>query len=426
VKELVLVEAAEEEQDLEAAPREVKKIQRGYLEASDYEDVTTMPRYAYDYSRDDWLPSFHTEYYRRQEEGRLKSKRTMCLPFDKEYESFAKYFSRSGPNLESGVIGVNHFTQLPLELKKKIMDMSFRYTEVLKIITNEKRTRWKPRSHVEELTDIEYDFRALAKIPKGLIPSDDYLEPDLGHRYWLLEHPSELLQARSVSREFDALVKESFFGMNTFELHDSTAVLLNPDETPKFDFRDPQRFMAKVLPGIVAHRWLEYMMDCECLDFIKKLNIDIALDGTGEGQTMWHVRRTFQVLIWMPRLRRLVVTLDMGSFVNTMESYDPDFQFPYENAAEHWELWPGIRMLAWALAAKGCDNRKSLQVHIPQNRDVEAWIGRLMALHDTSRHKFWVRDDWIMPSEGFANVDIWRAVAAVVARTHLWQELRLH
>lgn len=419
MKELVVAEAAEEEQDPQADPLEVKDIQRGYLEAKDYEDITTMPRYAYDYSRDDWFASFRTEYRRRQEEGQLKSKRTLSLPLNKEYKIFAKYFSsKEGPDPESGVTGVDHFTQLPLELKKKIMNMCFRYTEVLKIIIGEKRRIWRPRKHTEQLIDVEYKFRALVKIPKGLIPSDDYFEPDLGHRYWLLEHPSELLQARSVSREFDTLVKESFFGENTFELHDSTAVLLNPDETPKYDYRDPQRFRAKAVYGIVAHRWLEYMMDCRCLDFDKKLNVDIALVDINQGQSMWHIRRTFQVLIRMPRLRRLVVTLDMDSFINTMQVVYSYFLLPGANVAEGWELWPGIRMLAWAPTAKGDNNRKSLKVHVPQNRGVEAWIGELMNLDDSSRHKFWVRDDWIMPPEGFANVDIWHAVADAVGRMH--------
>jgi hypothetical protein len=236
---------------------------------------------------------------------------------------------------------------------------------------------------VEEATGTRYSFRLQAKVPKALVSYRDHPNwrvNNCGPSYWDLDDPSVLLAARTTSKEFAVLIQEVFFGENTFELHDDTATLTSlsgerQDCRPHCPCAEPS---CPHNARFVAHRWLELMMKHKCLALIRRLNVDINLKEN--SQAKWHVRRTFQVLVCMPHLRRLVITVDMSCFGKFGGEINKDLHFPFENAATEWHEWPSLPMLAWAESALGSrsttekgkirDNT-ALTVFVPQCGDVQ-------------------------------------------------------
>lgn len=184
--------------------------------------------YVQDFRRADWAPNFKKELRRRRNEGRLWAEPTWTLPEDtkQELDIFAEHLPPVPPVATPFPWGL-----LPNELKIRVINMLFRYTETLKVtafaIVKPPGTA-SSTTPAEEVASSRYAFRLVAKAPKALIPqrlSKVLNVHKYGPRYWRLDKPSVLLAARTVSKEFDALISEAFFGGNTFELHDNTATL---------------------------------------------------------------------------------------------------------------------------------------------------------------------------------------------------------
>jgi hypothetical protein len=88
----------------------------------------------------------------------------LCLPPGKEYELFAEYVSSVQPSGQSGIRG---WSTLPADIKTKTFDTVFKFEEVLKINATAKYIGDPPGTHAEELTNIQYFFTLIAKVPKA-------------------------------------------------------------------------------------------------------------------------------------------------------------------------------------------------------------------------------------------------------------------
>jgi len=298
-------------------------------------------RYVQNFRLGNWRVDFDGELRARRNQGRMWTARTLSLPYDRKPKILAEVLPPAQvPPAQVAQQTSKPFPwgRLPNEVKIKIIDMFFHYIETLKVtafnirplpITNLSTTP------AEEAKLARYVFWLVAKVPKALIPEEISKKFDThkyGPRYWKLDKPSVLLALRTVSKEFDTLITEAFFGKNTFELHDNTATLTRlPAETGLCHRHRPCTLPA--CPNnarVVAHRWLELMMKHNCLHLIRKLDVDIDL--AKGGQTKRHVRRTFQILVCMPNLRRLVITVNMSCFLRkAADKFDPDIHFPFNN-----------------------------------------------------------------------------------------------
>lgn len=404
----------------EAAPLIVEH----YADVDDRFNIQEKRHYTWPYSEGDWLEGFLTEWYDRRDEGRLNGDHTFCLPPGKEYVLFAECFPPAQSNQQSHTQG---WSKLPTEIKATIFNMTFKFEEVLKVIATAKYISDPPATHAEELVNINYFFTLVAKVPKALVPGDNVGINCFGEHYWTLPHPRNLLAAGLVCKEFNKCIKSVFFGKNVFEVHDGTPCLAKPDvviaRSLDANATLPPPDRRQFRPDVVAHRWLELMLKFGCLELITGLNVDIDIEGD-QGRTKWHVRRTFQAIIYMPKLRRLVVNVNMCGFISASEPYCEDVHFRNENACGDWEEWPGLRMLAWATAAVAPAKLKfwvALRVFVPQYRAVEPWVKRLMELAEDEREKFWVEEDWSEPPEGFAGNKIAEAIAGIRMRQRAGQ-----
>lgn len=67
----------------------------------------------------------------------------------------------------------------------------------------------------------------------------------------------------------------------------------------------------------------------------------------------------------------------------------------------------------------------ALRVFVPQCREVQKWVQKLMELEDTDDKKFWVEEEWITPPEGFANAEITEGIAPIRTRQGVQQKRNL-
>lgn len=191
-----------------------------------------------------------------------------------------------------------------------ILEFVFVFDKDLKVVASSRRfchtEFWVTEEKCSSL--VRYSFGIVAKTPKALVPSGtkNHLN-EVGDHYWSPAEPSKLLAARRVSKEFNGLISGIFFGMNTFELHDSTASLSPPGPWKKIFDRKPAPYDEQM---VIAHRWLEMQSKHGHLTSLRKLKIDIAIQK--DGQRLWHVHRTFLAIVAIPKLQRVVVTLDLG------------------------------------------------------------------------------------------------------------------
>jgi hypothetical protein len=104
-------------------------------------------------------------------------------------------------------------------------------------------------------------------------------------------------------------------------------------------------------------------------------------------------------MLSMPKLKRLVVNVDMRSLVRDPEDkYNVDLHFEYSNVTNLPRYWPMFRMLAWSELDFG--------IFIPQFREMETWTKALRVLTKGDHQKFWVREDWCELSKDSVNEEI--------------------
>jgi len=126
--------------------------------------------YVQDFRRADWAPNFKKELRRRRNEGRLWAEPTWTLPEDtkQELDIFAEHLPPVPPVATPFPWGL-----LPNELKIRVINMLFRYTETLKVtafaIVKPPGTA-SSTTPAEEAASSRYAFRLVAKAPKALIP----------------------------------------------------------------------------------------------------------------------------------------------------------------------------------------------------------------------------------------------------------------
>lgn len=113
----------------------------------------------------------------------------------------------------------------------------------------------------------------------------------------------------------------------------------------------------------LAHHFLELMSCSKArdetphygdrpLNLMCKTNIDIDFciiqeEGDYGGQTPWHFERIVDAVIAMPRLKKLVINVQMIQIVEILQLPDYDV----DNLDIHPEIWPGWRRLPWAASA---------------------------------------------------------------------------
>jgi hypothetical protein len=197
----------------------------------------------------------------------------------------------------------HQWSKLPPEIKEMIFDYLSVYTEVIKIIAD-----FTPPQRGTPGAKVEYQL--VAKIPGFLIPCEyRYVDPhtlDACH-YWYLGKPEDVLQARSVRKEFASIIKDKLSRKKTFEVHDSIPSLnrLSSGYMPPIKRNETE-------PKVVASGWLKRMSQLGLLNMITKLNIDIDLE---DCQLKSDVHRIFLATISMEELQRLVVTIQYGQFL---------------------------------------------------------------------------------------------------------------
>ncbi|KAF2818800.1 hypothetical protein CC86DRAFT_460928 [Ophiobolus disseminans] len=221
---------------------------------------------------------------------------------------------------------------------------------------------------------------------------------------WVAEKSRLLAAFLEVTREFADAVIPIFFGLNTFEIHESS------------------RFSEE---RAMAHRWLEHMDKLGFLQHLRRLNVDMGM-RVG-GQTKWHIHCTFVAIVSMEWLQHLVITIDMSELWFGGDEFDEDHHFQYENAAPLPMQWSGVRMLAWAASAvpKTTHNAgRVLEVFMLHVRQVENIVKGWMSMDDETPEKFWSGADWKTPAGGWATPNIANAVALICDRQKAAQKWR--
>jgi hypothetical protein len=214
-----------------------------------------------------------------------------------------------------------------------VLEHAFVFDEPLKVEYKLTCAGVWSRDYAKQLTDVHFEAYAMIMVPLALVPKSEMPFPlNLGGTSEVIRNPWWVNGL--FAREFAHV----FYGRNTFEIKDG---------------RDSNRYG--------THRWLELMHTRGYLRFFSRLNINISI--AEDIQTKWHLRRVSWALLTMRRLNRLVINVDMGTFIAAYSDWNTDIDFLGMNASLDFKQWPVFRMLLWS--------RKEIQIFVLQLRKME-------------------------------------------------------
>jgi hypothetical protein len=365
-------ETAEEEDD----PQD--ELRYDYLYGNQYQQADEVS----------WFEEFGDELANHQK-GCGSDKRNYTLPPNKENCIFASYMDGW---VAEGARKFHGWSRLPSELKLMIIEYAFVFDQPIVVTVRRYIRNHMPTNHAEELTNIRFCFDVAIRAPLAIVPKSSHTRHvSIGRTSDLICGRGKVCKATANSDDFQSIFEDVFYSKNTFELHDSNK---------------PREFG--------THRWLELMSKRGYLSRVRNLNINICL---GElGQSRWHLRRTTWAILSMPKLKRLVVDVDMRSLVRDPEDeYNVDIHFEYSNVTNLPRYWPMFRMLAWSELDFG--------IFIPQFREMETWTKALRVLTKGDHQKFWVREDWCELSKDSVSEEIRAAISKIKSRQLDAQEI---
>lgn len=301
------------------------------------------------------------------------------------------------------------WNDLPTEIQSKIIDCAFVYDENLKITVLAQNTHATTARHAKKPTSEKHIFRISVRIPSSVALN--------GLQSWIpirstgccsLNRPADLLAPCQVSKSFNELVKASFYGKNTFELHDD-----------QFESGDLATTRYKA-----GYHWLELQSRHGNMGLLKNVIIDMSFSES--GSTPWYICQTFMALNTIPDLKCLIVEVDLDSLITDPGHSRPwGLNMTWTELTERPLLWPGLRMLAWAKSARPKPDRKDftrLNIYIPDFFEAEKTMRVFTRMEDNDSRKIWVADDWMEPDEGFGTPEIERFFKEAVSRQHQYQE----